>query len=161
MEPEVLSQGAYVSRYHFLLDLSLPFFLLIRHPAAARFWRTAGPSSFVSSHFVTTTEHMLAIWALTNTRSLDSANPNLDLRAVVVETQSYHFATIPAVQKKGFHPLGESLNEPVEKLDSGDFRVVSATYSSGRLWATLASQMLDTAGTATNRGRLLRIQSKH
>ena len=116
------------------------------NPAAARFWRTAGPSSFVSSHFVTTTERTLAIWALTNTRSLDSANPNLDLRAVVVETQPYHFATIPAVQKKGFHPLGESLNEPVEKLDSGDFRVVSATYSSGRLWATLASQMLDTAG---------------
>jgi hypothetical protein len=88
----------------------------------------------------------MAIWALTNTSSLDSATPNLDLRAVVVETQPYHFPSAPAVQKKGFHPLGASLGEPVEKLNPDDFRVVSATYSSGRLWATLSSQMLDTQG---------------
>src|SRR5438874_8324958 len=105
-----------------------------------------GTQFFVSSHFVTSIEHSLAIWALTNTSSLDSATPNLDLRAVVVEVQPFHFPTIAAMQKKGFHPLGESLNEPVEKLDQGDFRVISATYSSGRLWATLSSQMLDTAG---------------
>ena len=64
----------------------------------------------------------------------------------MVDTQPYHFPTVPAVQKKGFHPLGASLGEPVEKLDPGDFRVISATYSSGRLWATLTSQMLDTNG---------------
>src|SRR5207248_3344018 len=69
-----------------------------------------------------------------------------NLSAVVVDTQPYHFPTVPAVQKKGFHPLGASLGEPVEKLDPGDFRVISATYSSGRLWATLTSQMLDTNG---------------
>src|SRR5437763_758890 len=105
-----------------------------------------GTQFFVSSHFVMTNEHTLAIWALTNTSSLDSATPNLDLSAIVVEVQPFHFPTFAAVQKKGFHPLGESLNEPVEKLDSGSFRVISATYSSGRLWATLSSQMLDTAG---------------
>ena len=105
-----------------------------------------GTQFFVSSHFVNTTEHTVAVWALTNTGSLNSANPNLDLRAVVVETQPFHFPTTAAVQKKGFHPLGESLGEPVEKLDPGDFRIVSATYSSGRLWATLTSQMLDTQG---------------
>src|SRR5438067_4073904 len=105
-----------------------------------------GTQFFVSSHFVNTTEHTVAVWALTNTSSLDSANPNLDLRAVVVETQPFHFPTTAAVQKKGFHPLGESLGEPVEKLDPGDFRIISATYSSARLWATLTSQMLDAQG---------------
>ena len=55
----------------------------------------------------------------------------------MVNTQAFHFPTTAAEQKSGFHPLGVSLGEPVEKLDSGDFRVISATYSCGRLWATL------------------------
>jgi hypothetical protein len=106
-----------------------------------------GTQFFVSSHFVNTTENSLAIWALTNTRSLNSPTPNLHLSAVVVNTQAFHFPTRPAVQKNGFHPLGASLGEPVERLDSGDFRVISATYSCGRLWATLGSEMLDGQGT--------------
>ena len=115
-------------------------------PGGGPLLANGGTQFFVSSHFVNTTEHSLAIWALTNTSSLDSVNPNLNLRAVVVETQPFHFPTTAAVQKKGFHPLGESLGEPVEKLDPGDFRTISATYSSGRLWSTLTSQMLDAQG---------------
>ena len=105
-----------------------------------------GTQFFVSSHFVNNTENSLALWALTNTRSLDFPTPNLNLSAVVVNTQAFHSPTRPAVQKSGFHPLGASLGEPVEKLDSGDFRVISATYSCGRLWATLGSEMLDGQG---------------
>ena len=106
-----------------------------------------GTQFFVSSHFVNNTENSLAIWALTNTRSLDSPRPDLNLSAVVVNTQAFHFPTRAAEQKRGFHPLGISLGEPVERLDSGDFRVISATYSCGRLWATLGSEMLDGQGT--------------
>jgi hypothetical protein len=115
-------------------------------PGGGPLLANGGTQFFVSSHFVNTTEHTVAVWALTNTSSLNSANPNLDLRAVVVETQPFHFPTTAAVQKKGFHPLGESLGEPVEKLDPGDVRIISATYSSGRLWSTLTSQMLDAQG---------------
>ena len=115
-------------------------------PGGGPLLANGGTQFFVSSHFVSTSEHTLALWALTNTKSLDTATPDLNLSAVVVDTQPYHFPTVPAVQKKGFHPLGASLGEPVEKLDPGDFRVISATYSSGRLWATLTSQMLDTNG---------------
>ena len=115
-------------------------------PGGGPLLANGGTQFFVSSRFVNNTEHSLAIWALTNTSSLNSANPNLNLRAVVVETQPFHFPTGAAVQKKGFHPLGESLGEPVEKLDPGDFRTISATYSSGRLWSTLTSQMLDAQG---------------
>jgi hypothetical protein len=105
-----------------------------------------GTQFFVSSHFVNTTENSLGIWALTNTCSLDSPTPDLHLSAVVVNTQPFHFPTRAAVQKSGFHPLGASLGDPVERLDPGDFRVISATYSSGRLWATLGSEMVDGQG---------------
>jgi hypothetical protein len=62
-----------------------------------------GTQFFVSSHFVTTTEHTLAIWALTNTRSLNFPLPDVNISAIVVDTQPYHFPTQPAVQKTGFH----------------------------------------------------------
>jgi hypothetical protein len=116
-------------------------------PGGGPLLANGGTQFFVSSHFVTTTEHTLALWALTNTKSLNSPTPALNLSAVVVETQPYHFPTVPVVQKKGFHPLGMSLGEPVEKLDPGDFRVISATYSSDRLWTALTSQIVDSDGT--------------
>src|SRR5204862_8169916 len=112
-------------------------------PGGGPLLANGGTQLFVSSHFVNTTEHTVAVWALTNTSSLNSANPNMNLRAVVVETQPFHFPTTAAVQKKGFHPLGESLGEPVEKLDPGAFAIHSATFSSVRLWTTLTSQMPD------------------
>ena len=112
-------------------------------PGGGPLLSNGGTQFFVSSHFVATTEHTLAIWALTNTRSLNFPTPDLHLSAVVVNTQPYHFPERPAEQKPGFHPLGASLGHPVERLDPGDFRVISATYSSDRIWATLASQMLD------------------
>jgi hypothetical protein len=105
-----------------------------------------GTQYFVSSHFVMTTEHTLAVWALTNTSSLNSTNPALNLQAVVVNTQAYHFPTTAARQKPGFRPLGESLGEPLERLDPGDYRIVSANYSAGRLWATLDSEVIDAQG---------------
>ena len=112
-------------------------------PGGGPLLANGGTQFFVSSHFVTTTEHTLAIWALTNTRSLNFPTPDLHLSAVEVNTQPYHLPERPAEQKPGFHPLGASLGHPVERLDPGDFRVISATYSSDRIWATLASQMLD------------------
>ena len=50
-----------------------------------------GTQFFVSSHFVNTTENSLALWALTNTRSLDSLTPDLNLSAVAVNTQASIF----------------------------------------------------------------------
>src|SRR3989440_12241061 len=96
-------------------------------PGGGPLLANGGTPFFVRSHFVNNIEHSLAIWALTNTSSLNSATPDLNLDAVAVETQPFRFPTNAVVQKKGFHPLGASLGEPVEKLDPGDFRVVSAT----------------------------------
>src|SRR5256714_5950444 len=75
-------------------------------PGGGPLLANGGTQFFVSSRFVTTIEHSLAIWALTNTKSLDTPTPNLNLSAVVVETQPFRFPSVPVVQKKGFHPLG-------------------------------------------------------
>jgi hypothetical protein len=104
-----------------------------------------GTQYFVSSHFVNTTEHSLAVWALTNTSSLNTT-PALNLKAIAVNTQAFHFPLIAATQRNGFRPLGESLGDPLETLDSGDFRVLSVCYSAGRLWTSLTSEVLDATG---------------
>ena len=51
-------------------------------PGGGPLLTNGGTQFFVSSHFVNTTEHSVAVWALTNTSSLNSVNPNLNLRAV-------------------------------------------------------------------------------
>src|SRR5207248_9387732 len=120
----------FVSGYEFTVFPAYPA------PDTGPFLTNGGTQYFVRSHFTMTTEHSLAVWALTNTSSVNNSNPALNLQAVAVNTKAYHFPS-PAVQKRGFHPLGQSLGEPLEKLDSGDFRIVSVCYSTGRLWATL------------------------
>ncbi len=115
-------------------------------PGTSPVLTNGGAQFFVSSRFVNNTEHSLAVWALTNTKSLDTTTPNLDLQAVAVETQAYHFPSVNSIQKRGFHPLGTSLGEPVEKLDSGDFRVISVCYSNGKLWTTLGSEIRNSQG---------------
>ena len=84
----------------------------------------------------------MAVWALTKTSSLDSVNPNLNLRAVVVETQPFHFPTNAAVQKKGFNPywVSRSVNR-WRNSTRAIFATNSGHLFSGRLWATLSSQM--------------------
>ena len=104
-----------------------------------------GTQYFVSSRSVNTTEHSLAVWALTNTRSLDTT-PALTLQAVAVNTVAYHLPSTGAVQKNGFRPLGESLGEPLEALNPDDYRIISVCYSAGRLWATLNTEVSDSAG---------------
>ncbi len=105
-----------------------------------------GTQFFVSSNIRNTTNQGLAVWALTNTKSLDSATPALSLQAVAVDTQAYHYSPRGSTQKNGFHPLGQSLNEQLERLDFGDQRVLSVCYSGGRLWATLNSVVINQNG---------------
>jgi hypothetical protein len=115
-------------------------------PGSGPVLSNGGTQFFVSSEFVSNNENQMAVWALTNTSSLDT-KPALTLSATAVMTQAYHFPSTPLQQKRGFYPLGMSLGEPLEKLDPGDFRVVSAEFVNGRLWATLNSEMVDGNGS--------------
>lgn len=114
-------------------------------PNTHPFLDKGGVEFFVSSRGVFDTETSLAVWALTNTRSLDST-PSLTLEMTIVKTQAYNFPSQDVEQKRGFHPLGASLNEPLEKIDSGDYRVQSAVFLPNRLWATLGTEIADGNG---------------
>jgi hypothetical protein len=117
-----------------------------------------GTDEYVSDSIVT--------WSLTNTRSLDSAQPDVRLHDTRVGVQTYSLPP-PADQKPGPVPLAECLNnadcatllppapnpngpEVLATLDSNDTRMQQVTYAGGRLYGAL-----DTAvrvGGATKAG---------
>ncbi|MBK9674658.1 MAG: hypothetical protein IPO82_05245 [Betaproteobacteria bacterium] len=121
----------------------------------------------------------IVVWALSNTNSLNSSNPNPRLTKTRVPSLRY---AIPAnsEQKTGPYPLGECLNDTVLSvagvyncgdylfglppqnlsigpLDTGDSRIMDARYANGKLWAVLGTAA-DVAGAATHRRRLVRAQ---
>jgi hypothetical protein len=105
-----------------------------------------GTEYFVSSNVAFNNAHQIAVWALTNTSSLNTPTPDLQLKVTIVNTRDYHFPNFSVPQQNGFHPLGASLNEPVETLDAGGDTISSVEFVGGRLWATLSSSMNDGSG---------------
>jgi hypothetical protein len=92
---------------------------------------------FVSmANAASTAHHRIAVWALANTSSLDTAHPRLRLSHALLETLPY--ARPPkTVQKPGPHPLGQSVGEPVRPLDSGLEIPRQVTFAAGRLWTSI------------------------
>lgn len=78
-------------------------------------------------------DNRLAVWALTNTASLNDANPALVVKNTIVASQVYGLP--PAiVQPKGPTPFGDSLKEHENLIDGGDDRMQAAIYGNGHLW---------------------------
>ncbi|GHF51840.1 hypothetical protein HNQ07_003078 [Deinococcus metalli] len=130
---------------------------------------TRGTEYFVSSLAVfedSGVSDRLAVWGLTNTASLDSAQPDLTLNVGSVPVMSY--AVPPAAtQKSGNFPLGQCINdttlvtslgrgcwrylfnaepahtEVLSTIDSGDSRVQQVMYTGGKLWTTLGTAVSD------------------
>jgi hypothetical protein len=88
----------------------------------------------------TGSDNRLEIWALTNTKSLDSASPSLTLQASAITVNTF---TLPpaADQKAGNNPLGQSLSpsEPESLLEQFDTRMTQVTYANGKLWGALST----------------------
>jgi hypothetical protein len=97
-------------------------------------------------------------WSLTNTRSLDSASPNLTLSNTRVGVTRY---AIPprSNQKAGPFPLGQCLNDAAcatvvlgtpdpfapeveSPLDSNDTRMQQVTYADGKLYGALDTAVM-------------------
>jgi hypothetical protein len=106
-----------------------------------------GTEYFLSSNVGFDSFNQIAVWALTNTRSLNSANPNLHLKMTTVNTRVYNFPDFSVPQKKGFHPLGASMGFPVADLDAGVNSISSCEYVNGHIWGTLSSSMKDSSGS--------------
>jgi hypothetical protein len=105
-----------------------------------------GTEYFLSSNLGFDSFNQIAVWALTNTSSLNSANPNLHLKMTTVTTRVYHFPDFSVPQKDGFHPLGASMGFPVADLAAGPDSISSCEYVNDHVWGTLSSAMKDSSG---------------
>lgn len=129
-----------------------------------------GTQDYVSTSIVT--------WSLTNTRSLDSARPNVRLQDTRVGVRRYSLPPL-SNQKPGPVPLAECLNddpcatillgepdpfkpEVESPLDSNDTRMQQVTYADGKLYGALDTAV--TVGGATKAGigwYIVRPQIRH
>ncbi len=116
-------------------------------PGSSYFMANGGLEYFVSS--IATGDSNLAFWAMSNTSSLATANPNPALTRITVPALSYG-PPGNAIQPTGPLPYGSTLSPPglVPLLDGSDSRVLSLIYSGGRLYATLGTQVVDEDGHA-------------
>jgi hypothetical protein len=85
-------------------------------------------------------DNRLAVWSLSNTRSLDSATPHLTLNHVVIPSET--FGVPPdAEQKAGPIPLGNALGDPEELVATNDQRAQQAQFVNGQLWTSLTTSV--------------------
>lgn len=105
-----------------------------------------GTEFFVSSlDFTGTLDDRLAVWALTNTSSLDTT-PNLSLTHRVITTEVYGQSP-DAQQKPGPTPLRDLIaatsfpfgqfNNHLELVTSNDDRMQQVVFADGKLWTSL------------------------
>ena len=98
-----------------------------------------GTEYFLSSlEFTGGLDNRIAVWALTNTSSLNSAAPALSLSNVVVDSEVYGLPLPAAEQADGPTPLGDAFGkEKLEFLDSNDDRMNQAVFANGKLFGSV------------------------
>lgn len=107
-----------------------------------------GTEFFTSSlDFSNIGDNRLAVWALTNTETLEDRVPNLNLLQQVIVSEEYG-APAPAIQKAGSIPLGRALKEPEELLDTNDDRMQQTYQANGTLYCALTTLLLDPLGAS-------------
>ena len=89
-------------------------------------------------------DNRIAVWALTNTRSLNRSVPDVSLQHVVIASEAYGVdSTVPfaATQKSGPTPLLDFLNsvhndkDTFELLNANDDRMNQVVFAAGRLYS--------------------------
>lgn len=79
-------------------------------------------------------DNRIAVWALGNTRSLETLSPELTLALDVIPSETYGQPN-PAQQKPGPIPQGKSINAPLEFISTNDDRMNQVVYSGGLLYS--------------------------
>jgi hypothetical protein len=124
-------------------------------PVAAD-WKTQNNGTeFMSSalefgHKNVTLDDRIAVWALTNTRSLTTTSPNVRLSQATLTSQVYGFPP-NMVQKDGPTPLGDSVKQKEALVASNDDRMEVAVWHGGQLWSAL-NTVVKTDQTGTKAG---------
>jgi hypothetical protein len=147
-----LGSGAVVpTTYRFALPFTTGFEFAIQPattpPGASFVLGSGGVEYFVSSNAGFAVGNSMAVWAMYNTSTLRTSSPNLTLAQINVPTITY-VSPDPAAQRPGPLPYGSTLFPPgkLAFLDGGDQRIQSLSYAGGRLYATVSTQVTDTAG---------------
>ncbi len=110
-----------------------------------------GTEYFLSAlDFNGTLDGRIAAWTLTNTSSLNTASPNVRLQDAIMKSESYG-QPAPAAQKPGPTPLGTSLGEPLEQINSNDDRMNQVVYAGGLVWGAV-NTIVTTADGSTRTG---------
>jgi hypothetical protein len=123
-------------------------------PDAGGIWYSIQPATSPSAQYATAnngTEYFLsaldfsakldnrvATWALTNTASLNSNSPALNLSLAVIGSEVYGQPP-NAIQKNGLTPLGDSVKNPAELIASNDDRMNQVVFAGGKLWSGVNS----------------------
>jgi hypothetical protein len=119
-------------------------------------------------------DNRIALWALSNTSSLNSASPAINLRNTVIPVTTYSEPP-KADQKPGSIPLGECINDTTivipgvgrgcwrllfttqpahneveSHLDASDTRMQQVVYANGKVWGALGTAV--SVGGATKAG---------
>jgi hypothetical protein len=99
----------------------------------------AGTEYFLSSQAVfnnSGSDNRIRVWALSNTQSLNTPSPSLNLIAGLANVNTY--AVPPkSNQAVGPYPQGQLLGKPEGILDSNDSRMQQVTFANGKLWGAL------------------------
>jgi len=104
-----------------------------------------GTEFFMSSlNFIGASDNRIAVWALTNTASLNAATPELKLQQVILHTKVYE-EPFGAQQKKGPIPLGKLFGDPEESLDPDDNSMQQVVFSGNFLYSAITSTVFDSA----------------
>lgn len=141
----VLAAGSIttVVRFNQLTEADVPFAFSIQPastpPGGAFASANNGTEYFVSAlDFTNELDNRLVVWALTNTASLNTETPALQLTNAVVNTEVYG-APPSAQQKPGPTPLADSVANHEELLASNDDRLQQVVFANGKLWTALNS----------------------
>jgi hypothetical protein len=115
-----------------------------------------GTEYFLSAlDFNGTLDNRIAVWALTNTKSLDDATPSVALQSAVLASQVY--GQPPDVQQKpGPAPLADLIKagafgkagaQPLPLIAANDDRMQQVTWADGKLWSSLNTVVKPGNGT--------------
>jgi hypothetical protein len=102
--------------------------------------------------FNATTDNRIAVWALTNTKSLDST-PAVTLTSPAIVSSEPYGQPPNAEQKKGPIPLGSSLGEQEELVATNDDRMNQVVYAAGNLWGGVNTVVRTSSGVSSQTDR--------
>lgn len=82
----------------------------------------------------------IAVWAMTNTSSLNSSSPSVGLSDVIVTGEAYsntptNSQPFAASQKAGSTPLADALGDHEAQISANDDRMNQVVFAHGMLWA--------------------------